>query len=60
MTSDTPRELVILLSHTVLHYPLIAVLLRAQGIGPPADLGVAPSRLAHWKGGHAACAPRPG
>jgi uncharacterized damage-inducible protein DinB len=58
--STLARELVVLLSHTVHHYALIAVLLRARGIEPPPDLGVAPSTLAHWNGGRTACAPRAG
>ncbi len=58
--STLARELGGLLSHTVHHYALIAVLLRARGIEPPAELGVAPSTLAHWREEHAACAPRAG
>jgi hypothetical protein len=51
------RELGMLLSHTVHHYALIAMLLRARGIEPPADFGVAPSTRAHWL---ESCAPRAG
>lgn len=58
--STLARELVSLLSHTVHHYALIAVLLRAQGLEPPQDLGVAPSTLAHWHGERAPCVQRPG
>ena len=57
--SSLARELGALLSHTVHHYALIAVLLRAQGVEPPQDLGVAPSTLAHWHE-RAPCAPQPG
>jgi uncharacterized damage-inducible protein DinB len=43
--SSTMRELQFLVSHTVHHYALIAMILRAQGIVPAADFGVAPSTL---------------
>lgn len=58
--STLARELVVLLSHAVHHYALIAVLLRAEGIEPPAELGVAPSTLEHWNEERAACAPQAG
>jgi len=58
--STLARELVVLLSHTVHHYALIAVLLRARGILPPPDLGVAPSTLAHWRQERESCAPQAG
>jgi uncharacterized damage-inducible protein DinB len=58
--STLARELGVLLSHTVHHYALIAVLLRARGLEPPSDLGVAPSTLAHWARERATCAPRAG
>jgi uncharacterized damage-inducible protein DinB len=57
--STVARELGTLLSHTVHHYALIAVLLRSRGLEPAPGFGVAPSTLAHWKEG-AACAPRAG
>lgn len=44
-TSSLGRELQFLLSHTVHHYALIALLLRQQGFEPGADFGVAPSTL---------------
>lgn len=43
------RELQFLLSHTVHHYALVALMLRAQGIEPSQDFGVAPATLAHWQ-----------
>ena len=43
------RELQFLLSHTVHHYALIALLLRAQGIEPGKEFGVAPSTLEYWR-----------
>jgi len=43
------RELQFLLSHTVHHYALIALILRLQGFEPGAEFGVAPSTLAHWR-----------
>jgi len=58
--SSVARELGTLLSHTVHHYALIAVLLRARGLEPDASFGVAPSTLAHWREERAACAPRAG
>lgn len=44
-TSSLGRELQFLLSHTVHHYALIALLLRQRGFEPGADFGVAPSTL---------------
>jgi uncharacterized damage-inducible protein DinB len=43
--SSVLRELEFLLSHTVHHYALIAVMARLQGHEPAADFGVAPSTL---------------
>jgi hypothetical protein len=36
-----------LLSHTVHHFALMALILRAQGADPGDDFGVAPSTLEH-------------
>jgi uncharacterized damage-inducible protein DinB len=47
--STVRRELQFLISHSVHHYALIALLLRLQGFDPPASFGVAPSTLAYWK-----------
>lgn len=47
--SSINRELQFLLSHSVHHYALIAVLLRLQGVEPSADFGVAPSTLKFWQ-----------
>jgi len=58
--STLGRELGSLLSHTIHHYALIAVLLRARGIEPPPELGVAPSTLAQWRAERAPCAPQVG
>ena len=44
--SSVGRELQVLLSHTVHHYALIALCLRAHGVVPPPGFGVAPSTLA--------------
>lgn len=49
------RELQMLVSHTVHHYALIAVLLRSRGLDPGADFGVAPSTLDHWQQTAVAC-----
>lgn len=45
--SSVQRELQFLVSHTVHHYALIAVILRLHGFEPDADFGVAPSTLKH-------------
>lgn len=47
--SSVSRELQFLLSHTVHHYALMAMLLRMQGFELPPDFGVAPSTLKHWQ-----------
>jgi hypothetical protein len=46
--STVSRELQFLLSHTVHHYALAALLLRLQGSEPGGGFGVAPSTLSHW------------
>lgn len=43
--STIKRELGFLISHTIHHYAIIALLLRIQGVTPPANLGIAPSTL---------------
>ena len=43
--STLARELQFLVSHTVHHYALIAVILRLHGLEPHQDFGVAPSTL---------------
>ncbi len=45
--SSVGRELRFLLSHTIHHYALIAILLRLRGIRIPETFGVAPSTLRH-------------
>jgi glutathione S-transferase len=45
--STLARELQFLLSHTVHHYALVALILRLQGFEPSEEFGVAPSTLAH-------------
>ena len=47
--STLARELQCLLSHTVHHYALVALILRLQGFEPGEEFGVAPSTLAHWR-----------
>ncbi len=47
--SSPGRELQFLLSHTIHHYALIALMLRLQGFEPGAAFGVAPSTLEYWK-----------
>ncbi len=43
--STVPRELEFVASHALHHYAIVALLLRAAGIEPPAGFGVAPSTL---------------
>lgn len=45
--STHKRELQFLVSHTVHHYALIALIARHQGVEPPPTFGVAPSTLRH-------------
>lgn len=47
--STVRRELQFLLSHTVHHFALIAMVLERHGIAVPDDFGVAPSTLKHWQ-----------
>lgn len=47
--SSIQRELQFLVSHTVHHYALIAIILRIQGITPDEEFGVAPSTLRYRK-----------
>ena len=48
-SSSLRRELQFLLSHTVHHYALIALMLRLKGFVTPEEFGIAPSTLAHWR-----------
>lgn len=57
--STVRRELQFLLSHTVHHFALIAVLLERFEIAVPEDFGIAPSTLKYWQA-RAQCAPLPG
>jgi uncharacterized damage-inducible protein DinB len=43
------RELRFLVSHTIHHYALIAVILKLQGFDCGPDFGVAPSTIEYWK-----------
>ncbi len=54
--STVLRELQFLLSHTIHHYALIALLLRLRGFEPHAEFGVNPSTLQHWRRQEALCA----
>lgn len=47
--SSIGRELQSLLSHTVHHYAMIAILLRLHGYQPSADFGIAPSTLRYMR-----------
>lgn len=47
--STLAREVQFLLSHTVHHYALVALILRLQGFEPGEEFGVAPSTLTHWR-----------
>ncbi len=46
--STLGREYQFLVSHTVHHYALIAMILRRSGFDPGPQFGVAPSTLRHW------------
>ncbi len=43
--STTQRELQFLMSHTIHHFAIIAMILKIQGFDTPTDFGVAPSTL---------------
>lgn len=47
--SSVSRELQSLLSHTIHHLALVALVLRLRGVEPGETIGVAPSTLAYWK-----------
>lgn len=55
--STVRRELQFLLSHTVHHYALIAMICRQYEQQVPEDFGVAPSTLKHRRRAAAECAP---
>jgi uncharacterized damage-inducible protein DinB len=57
--STLDRELQFLISHTVHHYALIALIARLQGHEPGDEFGVAPSTL-HYRQELSSCAPPPG
>ena len=48
-SSTAAREMQFLASHTTHHFAVVAILLRSAGIEPPAEFGVAPSTLRHWR-----------
>lgn len=54
--SSVLRELEFLLSHTVHHYALIAVVCRLGGQEVPKDFGMAPSTLRHLRAQASSCA----
>ncbi|RLK50973.1 DinB family protein [Alkalispirillum mobile] len=47
--SSLQRELMFLISHTVHHMALIAMLAEEAGLRPGEEFGVAPSTLRHWR-----------
>lgn len=55
--SSMARELEFLLSHTVHHYAIVAILCRLQGIAVDDGFGVAPSTLRHLAESKTPCAP---
>ncbi|MHC4260889.1 MAG: DinB family protein [Planctomycetota bacterium] len=57
--STVARELRFLLSHTIHHYALIAMILKVQGFDCGSGFGVAPSTLKYWES-RESCAPSPG
>lgn len=46
--SSVRRELQFLLSHTIHHYALVALMLRLMNFEPGPEFGVNPSTLKHW------------
>jgi uncharacterized damage-inducible protein DinB len=59
-SSTLGRELQFLMSHTVHHYALIAIILKIQGFDCDQDFGVAPSTLKYQRSQEAKCARSPG
>jgi uncharacterized damage-inducible protein DinB len=49
-STSMERELRFLLSHTIHHYAIVAIICRLQGHAVPAGFGVAPSTLLHRAG----------
>ena len=47
LMSSVGRELLTLSTHTIHHFALIAITLRAHGVAVDPDFGVAPSTLRH-------------
>ena len=56
LVTSLARELEFLVSHTVHHYALVAVLAHAHGVIMPTDFGMAPSTLKYRQTLSAACA----
>ncbi len=56
-SSSMARELEFLMSHTVHHYAIVAILCRLQGIAMDDGFGVAPSTLRHRAECEPSCAP---
>jgi uncharacterized damage-inducible protein DinB len=56
LVTSLTRELEFLISHTIHHYALIAVIAGHQDVALPSDFGVAPSTLKYQQTGNAACA----
>ena len=54
LASSVGRELQVLSSHTVHHFALMAITLRAHGVSVPSSFGVAPSTLLHQAAASAA------
>lgn len=54
--STIRRELQFLLSHSIHHYALIAVICCANGVATPKSFGVAPSTIRHQQANAGACA----
>ncbi len=58
--STIGRELQFLMSHTVHHYAVIAIILKIQGFDCDQDFGVAPSTLKYQRSREAQCVPSRG
>jgi len=46
-STSIKRELAFLLSHTIHHYAIVAIICRLQGLSVEDDFGIAPSTLRH-------------
>ena len=55
-TTSISRELEFLMSHTIHHYAIVAIMCRLEGLNVQEDFGVAPSTLRYWGESNHQCA----